>query len=60
LQLNILKEIQKNKKITYNILCEILNKNRTTIMRNISKLKKKGILKRVGSDKTGYWKIIKK
>jgi predicted HTH transcriptional regulator len=29
-------------------------------MRNISKLKKKGILKRVGSDKTGYWKIIKK
>ena len=34
--------------------------NRTTIMRNIIKLKKLGELKRVGPDKGGYWKIIKK
>jgi len=30
------------------------------IEENIVKLKKKGLLKRVGPDKGGYWEIIKK
>jgi predicted HTH transcriptional regulator len=34
-----------------------LEKDRTTIMRNIQKLKEKKIIIRVGSKKTGYWKI---
>ncbi len=31
--------------------------DRTTIMRNIAKLKQRGILERVGEDKNGYWKL---
>jgi predicted HTH transcriptional regulator len=34
-----------------------LEKNRTTIYRNISLLKERGILVREGADKGGYWKI---
>lgn len=29
-----------------------------TAKRKIKELKEKGILERIGSDKTGYWKII--
>jgi predicted HTH transcriptional regulator len=32
----------------------------TAVQNNLSKLKNAGILTRVGSDKTGYWKIINK
>ena len=31
--------------------------DRTIIMWNIAKLKQRGILKRVGEDKNGYWEI---
>ena len=34
-----------------------LNKSRTTVMRNIKKLKELNKLTRIGSDKSGYWKI---
>ncbi len=57
LQLKVLKEIQKNNSLTYEALSEILGKDKATIRRNIQKLKQKGILKRVGSDKNGFWEI---
>jgi ATP-dependent DNA helicase RecG len=59
LQNNILKLIINNEKITYDEISLELNTNRTTIMRNISKLKELKLLKRIGSDKTGYWKILR-
>jgi predicted HTH transcriptional regulator len=37
-----------------------LNVNHKTIKRDLQKLKSRGILERVGPDKGGYWKIIKK
>jgi ATP-dependent DNA helicase RecG len=55
----IVDEIKKDRKINYNKLSLILSRNRTTIMRHISVLKKHGIIRRVGSDKSGYWEIIK-
>lgn len=57
LQENILKLIKNNQNITYNELSLKLNTHRTTIMRNISKLKILKLLKRIGSDKSGYWEI---
>ncbi len=37
-----------------------LKVSEATIKRNIKELKEKGYIKREGSKKTGYWKILKK
>ena len=58
LQLEILELIKKNNKISYDELAVKFDKNRTTIMRNIKKLKEQNLLKRVGSDKNGYWEAL--
>jgi ATP-dependent DNA helicase RecG len=57
LQIKILKCIKSDSKISYDELSSKLGKNRTTIMRNIKKLKEQNLLKRVGSDKAGYWEV---
>jgi ATP-dependent DNA helicase RecG len=57
LQVQILKYIKNDPEISYNDMAKRLEKDRTTIMRNIQKLKEKKIIIRVGSKKTGYWKI---
>jgi ATP-dependent DNA helicase RecG len=57
LQTEILKCIKSDSKISYDELSSKLGKNRTTIMRNIKKLKEQNLLKRVGSDKAGYWEV---
>ena len=31
---------------------------RSTISSNIQKMKEKGIIERIGSDRNGYWKIL--
>ena len=56
----IIVEMKKNNKITYDELAKIINKNRKTILRHISVLKEKGIIKRIGSPKGGHWEVIKK
>lgn len=55
----ILKEIEKNSYISYANLVETMQVSRSTIMRCIKHLKEQGIIERVGSDRKGYWKIIK-
>jgi ATP-dependent DNA helicase RecG len=57
LQNSILEEIRFNSKISYDELADKFSKNRTTIMRNIQKLKALGFIERVGSDKSGYWRV---
>ena len=52
--------MKKNNKITYDELAKIIDKNRKTILRHISVLKEKGIIKRIGSPKGGHWEVIKK
>ena len=32
---------------------------RSTISSNLQKLKEKGIIERIGSDRNGYWEILK-
>ena len=52
--------ITKNKNITATEISERLNSSLSTVKRKIKNLKEQGIIKRIGSDKTGYWKIIEK
>ena len=54
----IYKLIVANTSITIDELKELLYKDRRTITRNIKSLKEKGMIERIGSDKTGYWKVL--
>lgn len=54
----IYEKIVSNTSITIDELTETLGKDRRTITRNIKSLKEKGLIERVGSDKTGYWKVL--
>jgi ATP-dependent DNA helicase RecG len=55
----ILSYIIKNSRTTIPELSKILKVNEKTIKRDFDKLKKKRRLIRVGSDKSGFWKILK-
>ena len=59
-QEQILKIIKDNPQITQNKIYEISGIPLRTIKRNIDVLKNEEIIKRIGSDKKGYWQIIKK
>ena len=49
--------MRENNQITQIELSKKLKINESTIKRNISKLRYKGILRRSGSDKNGYWEV---
>jgi len=49
--------IRSNPAISYEELAALVRRDRSTVMRNIGKLKEAGLLKRVGSKKTGHWEI---
>jgi ATP-dependent DNA helicase RecG len=55
----ILEEIGKNTYITAQQLSDILGISLRKTKENLSKLKERGIIRRVGPDKGGYWEIIK-
>jgi ATP-dependent DNA helicase RecG len=50
--------INNNRNITTREMAEILAYSRSTVSRIISEMKKSGKLKRVGSNKSGYWDIV--
>ena len=56
----ILKLISENDKITTDGMADVLNISRRAVTKQLSKLKEKGHLKRVGSTKAGKWVIIKR
>lgn len=45
--------------ITSSEMAQILSKDISTIKRAIQKLKDKGLISRIGSDKDGFWKLLK-
>ncbi|MCD4720350.1 MAG: putative DNA binding domain-containing protein [Desulfobacula sp.] len=57
-QILILKSIQKDRNLTQENLSEIVGITLRNIQNNMKKLKEIGALKRVGSTKSGYWKIL--
>ena len=52
--------ISKNKYITLKELSKKLDISDIAVYKNISKLKKKGLVKRIGPAKGGYWEVIKR
>ena len=57
-QLAIIKVLLKDNRATYEDLAKIIGVDRTTIRRNIAVLKEKGVIRRVGEDKNGYWEVL--
>jgi ATP-dependent DNA helicase RecG len=55
--LNVLESIKANNSIKSNQIAEMLSLTQRTVEKKIAELKNAGILKRVGSKKTGYWEI---
>jgi len=43
--------------ISYDDMAEKLGKDRTTIMRNVQKLKRLGYLRRTGTKRAGHWEV---
>ena len=56
----ILELVKEDPKITIPEMSNLIGVTERSVERNISKLKKEGTLKRIGSDKGGYWEIIEK
>lgn len=52
--------IKQNNKITATEIGIRLNISLSTVKRKIKELKDGGLVPRIGSDKTGHWKIIEK
>ena len=56
-QASILDEITKNNRITTEELSKIVGISKRKIKENIAKLKKKGILERIGPARGGHWEV---
>ncbi len=57
--MKILKNLIINKNnILFQEIADQLNISKRTIRRDIEKLKQQNKLKRIGNEKTGYWKIM--
>ena len=56
----IIEAIAENKYISGADLSEKLSKSPATIQRHLKLLSEKGLIRRIGSRKAGYWEIIKK
>ncbi len=56
----IIRRIAENKFISALELSKHLSISLTAAENNISKLKQKGLLKRIGPDKGGYWEVKRK
>ena len=57
-QQDIIKNMPKNPKVTYDELADITGKTRETVRVHINKLKEKEIIKRFGPNKGGHWHVI--
>ncbi|WP_338229250.1 winged helix-turn-helix transcriptional regulator [Algoriphagus taiwanensis] len=58
-QEQIIKLIAENPKVSKVEMAMKIGISSTAIDKNIAVLKKKGVIERVGSDRSRYWKILK-
>lgn len=58
-QNKVLQLIKENSRITQKEMMDSLNVARATITRTISYLKENGYIDRIGSDRDGYWRLLK-
>ncbi|MDD2192221.1 MAG: Fic family protein [Bacteroidales bacterium] len=54
----ILNHIKNNAEITLNELSLLLGKSRRTIIRTMNRLQEENLIRRIGSNRSGYWEII--
>ncbi len=54
----IINSMKQNRRITTKELSDIVKISQRKIKENISKLKEMGLIKRIGSAKGGYWKVL--
>jgi len=59
IKFEILKKISENPSLSAKELSNLLNINDRTVERYVKQLKESGMIERIGSKKTGYWKILK-
>lgn len=57
-QMQILKMMAENERITISAMVQELQVTKRTILRDIDKMKKQGWLKREGSEKNGRWILL--
>ncbi|QBN19420.1 Fic family protein [Flavobacterium nackdongense] len=57
-KVSILQQLQQKSNANYAELAANVGCSVATIKRHIQELKKLGFIERIGSDKTGYWKIV--
>ena len=53
----ILKKIKDNPRMSQPEIASLLGMGKTTIQNAIVKFKKLNLIERIGSNKTGYWKV---
>ena len=58
LQTQLLNLVKSDPNVSYDQLAALTLKDRTTIMRNMAKLKAAGRVQRVGAKKTGHWEVF--
>ncbi len=56
--LAVLSALENDRSIAVDGIATEISKSRRTVLRAISELKNAGIIKRVGSDRSGYWEVI--
>jgi len=56
----ILESIRANPFVGTQEMAEVIGVERSTVARAIAKLKRTGVLRRVGPDKGGHWEVIGK
>ena len=58
IEIKIFHAIKENPKMSQIEIANITKTSKTTVQNTIVKLKQLSLIKRVGSNKTGYWEII--
>ena len=57
-EMEIIAHLQKNKKLTADEISKMLMVSERTIQRYINSLQRKGLIKRIGPARGGYWEVI--
>ena len=58
--LKIIEQISNNSRVTMTDLANLTGYSRRWVAQTIKRLQEQNIIKRIGSDKSGYWEIISK
>ena len=58
IEIKILELVRKEPRISQSRLSEEIGISKRTITKNMNELQRRNVLKRIGNNKSGYWKIL--